>query len=280
MKRIDLHVHSTYSDGTLTPTELVELAHSRKIKAMAISDHDSIDGLVEGREAAKKYNIRFINAIELSSFVDEREVHILAYFFHNELDSLARELSDIKQQREDRNKEMASRFSRYGVEITYNDIIHASGGNVITRAHFAKVLTEKKYTDTFEQAFKKYLLPDSPSSVYVERLRLAPEKTLKMIQASNGISVLAHPIRYGLDIRGIERLIIKLSNMGLNGIEAQYSSYNKINEIELTNLAKKYNLKITGGSDFHGAIKPHINLGDGTEKTIIPYAILDKLEQH
>ena len=278
MERIDLHTHSTYSDGTLTPTELLELAYKKKIKALAISDHDSIDGLAEGREAAKNYNIRFINAIELSAFVDEQEIHILAYFFHDQLEAIAKSLDKIKSQREERNKEMASQFAKHGLDINYNDITNTGNGNVITRAHFAKVLLEKNYVQTFDEAFKKYLSANSPHSVYVERVRMSAKDAISLIRSARGIPVLAHPVRYGLDIRGIESLIIQLSAVGLLGVEAQYSTYNKINELEITNLAKKYKLKITGGSDFHGDIKPHIQLGDGTDKTIIPYSILENLE--
>ena len=278
MERIDLHVHSTYSDGTLTPTELIQLAHIRNIKAIALSDHDSICGLAEGRAAAQTYGIRFINAIELSSFVGHQEIHILGYFFHNDLSSLESFLSEVREQREKRNKEMATRFSQYGLDISYHDVVKASSGNVITRAHFARALIEKNYVGSVNEAFKRYLSPHSHSSVYVERTRIPSKTTLDIIKAANGISVLAHPIRYGLDSRGVERLVSTLSEQGLQGIEAQYSSYNKLNELELTHLAKTHHLKITGGSDFHGDIKPHIALGDGTEKTMIPYALLDALE--
>lgn len=280
MKRIDLHVHSNYSDGSLSPRRLVSLAKERGIAAFALTDHDTFGGLYDCKRAAEEMEVELVFGIELSASFNDIEIHILGYFFHNDFEKLAplqNMLDDIKVSREKRNKEMIERLKAKNIAIDYEELFSVAGGGTITRAHFAFLLVQNGFAKDFNAAFKNYLTKGCET--YIPRERVAPQELFKAIKKSGGISVLAHPTLYGLSREGIENLAASLAAIGLDGIETVYSRYNKLHEQEIKRMAAKYHLRMSGGSDFHGALKPDISMGDGTDKTAIPYDILEELRK-
>ncbi len=272
---IDLHCHTTCSDGTLTPKELIQLAKAKKISVISITDHDTVDGLEEGKKEADKLGITFLNGIELAgSFKNEEEIHILGYDFEiNE--ELLNTLSFMVKERVKRNQKMIKLFQENEINITLEDLEAISGKKIISRAHFAEVLTSKGYTKSREEAFKKYLNPGCPT--YIPRQYFTPKQCIDIIHKANGKAVLAHPTLYNLGFEEIKNLIIDLKEKGLDGVEVKHSTYSYEQEAFLTNFVKKQSLILTGGSDFHGSIKKGLSLGSGYGTLVVPYRFYESL---
>lgn len=276
MNKIDLHTHSNYSDGTFSPKELVEYAKVKKLKAIAITDHDTIKGLEEGEAVAKEVGIEFINGVELSIGINSKEYHMLGLMFDRNTKDLENMLKTLQEHRIERNKEMVMLFKKNNINIEYQELQDLSQGSIITRAHFSQLLIKKGYAKSTKHCFERYLSPNSKT--YIKRNTFNAEHVIETIHKAQGISILAHPYRYKLNTSEIEELVVKLKNIGLDGIEAIYSSHNPNEESFLRNLSYKYNLKISGGSDFHGLNKPDIDLGVGFGKLNVPIDILEKLK--
>lgn len=281
MDYIDLHVHSNASDGTLTPTEVVERAIQNGLSAFALTDHDTIDGVKEAMAAAKIATaagkpIRVIAGTEISAEYKHRDIHILGLFINHEKKEFGEFLNRAKLGRVNRNKKMVQNLRDAGLDITLEDMLKENEDAVITRAHFAKQLVAIGAVKTKEDAFRRYL--DSNTPYYVPREFFTPEEAIQMIHNAGGIASLAHPLLYKLTRSEVEKLVVYLKSFGLDALETYYSSHTEADEYFVRNLARKQGLKMTGGSDFHGANKPDIELGSGRGRLKIPASLLDTLD--
>ncbi|BCN29917.1 PHP domain-containing protein [Anaeromicropila herbilytica] len=283
MKYIDLHVHSNVSDGTLTPKEVVEKAVKMNLAAFALTDHDTVMRISEALNAVKEYqnngiDLELIPGVEISVAYKSKDIHMLGLFLDYQNETLISELQAVVNDRENRNIKMIANLQNAGIDITLEKLVESEGDSIITRAHFAKYLLEHSYVKSREEAFKKYLGEDGP--YYVPRKFITPEKGIELIKAAGGIPVLAHPLLYKLPPKELDSLISRLKNAGLVGIETIYSANVDFDESYVRKLANKYDLLITGGSDFHGANKPLIEMGIGKGNLRIPYSILEKLKEY
>lgn len=260
-KLTDLHVHSNISDGTFSPSEVVKLAADRGVGVMALTDHDTVEGVKEAGTAAKECGIVFIPGIEISAGFKDRDVHILGYF----VDPDSKDFLDILKaawvKREERNVKIAERFARFGITLDIDAIKKISGSSVITRAHFARWLVENGHCRSNSEVFDRYLGNDKPC--YVPRDYMTRETAIRAITAAGGIPVLAHPMLYGLNLKETDALVGELCEMGLKGIETYYSSNMGFDEDNVRGLALKHGLIMTGGTDFHGSNKPGLEIGTG-----------------
>ncbi len=274
-KLIDLHVHSSASDGTLTPEQVVRLAYDKGLSAIALTDHDTVMGVQEAMSVPLP--IEVIPGIELSAGYGEGDIHILGLYVDYKSEKLISISENVIKERDWRNKKMAENLAEAGIDITVDKIREIAGADgVITRAHFARFLVDNKYVRNKNEAFAKYLATDTP--YFVKRRYLSPEECIEVILESGGIPVLAHPVLYKLPHTELEELIRRLKLSGLSGIEAIYSTYTPEEEEYVRTLADRFELKITGGSDFHGSNKPDINIGSGRGNLAIPYSLLEHLK--
>lgn len=277
MDYIDLHVHSNASDGTLSPREVVELAVAGGLKAIALTDHDTLDGIPEAESAAQAANlqgniIQIIPGVELSVSYRQRDIHILGLYLDLKNEALNNALYNAKQNREKRNEKMANKLQTAGIDISVEKMRTTEGQAVLTRAHFAKYLVEHGYSKNSQEAFNNYLNSNSP--YYVPREYLSPKEAISLIHGAGGVAILAHPLLYKYTLTEVEQLVSYLVGFDLDGIEAIYSSNSGFDEGRMRHLANKYNLIISGGSDFHGANKPDLNLGTGRGNLKVPYKVL------
>ena len=277
---IDLHIHSTASDGTLTPTEIVQSAlKSTKSEkdpiVIALTDHDTVAGVSEFLKEAKKYKERVtaIPGVEISTNYHGVEIHILGYNVDPENKELLEQLKICRESRDGRNEKIISRLQAEGFQITMEDIKPEDPNETIARPHIAKQLMKKKYVSSVKEAFDKYLAEGR--SCYVERIMPTPQEAIALIRNSGGIPVLAHLMYYKkLNAAEKEVLVSELKEAGLEGIEAYYNTYTPVEEEYVSSLAKQNALLLTGGTDFHGQNKPHISLFTGQGNMEVPEAIL------
>lgn len=280
MKYIDLHVHSTVSDGTVTPTELVHLASKEGLSAFALTDHDTIRGVPEALTAASQlrsqgFDIHVIPGVEVSAAFKSSDIHILGLNVDYTNALLTNALADAEKERDSRNMKMAENLAAAGLDITYEAVQAIDPKAIITRAHFAKYLVQKGYASDNNDAFKKYLHNKSP--YYVSRNYISPEEVISLILHAGGIPVLAHPLLYHLEESELKRLLLRLKEAGLKGLEAIYTCNSHQDDIFVRQLARQNGLLISGGSDFHGVNKPDIMLGRGKGNLKIPFNLLEEL---
>ncbi len=282
MKYIDLHVHSNVSDGTLTPSELVDEAIKNNLSAFALTDHDTTKGVSEALEAAKKATLKgtpieVVPGVEISAAYKNKDIHILGLFLDIEYEPLQIALDQAIQNRDLRNQKMAQNLKNGGLDIDYETLCsHFPPGTVLTRAHFAKYLYETGQVRSMNSAFDIYLNSDGP--YYVPREYISPENAISLIKRAGGIPVLAHPLVYHIPEAQLDALIQRLKDAGLMGLEVFYSANTGFDEGIVRRYANKYDLVMTGGSDFHGANKPQISMGTGRGNLKIPYSVLEKLK--
>lgn len=275
---IDLHVHSTYSDGTFTVQELVDYAVEKGLKAIALTDHDTVDGLDEIREYAKGKDIEIVPGIEFSTDLDGKDIHILGYYMDYKSEKLLGRIKEFVASRNRRNVKMCGKLAEAGCPFTYEEISERFKGAVVTRAHFAAYLIEKGYVKSREEAFERYI-GDKARCYVPQDTKITPFEAVKLISEVGGIPVLAHPFQYKMSDARLSQFVGELKEAGLIGIETIYSKYTAGEIRQLKSLAKQYDLLITGGSDFHGANKPKIDLGTGHGSLEIPDEILDNLKK-
>ncbi|RCW79016.1 hypothetical protein DER71_1444 [Halanaerobium sp. DL-01] len=259
--KIDLHMHSTYSDGTLNPEELVKKSAERGLEAISLTDHDTTAGTAEAAEVAQKNDIEFVPGIEISTYRGEAEYHILGYFIDVENKELQKLSEDIIQSRIDRTKKIINKLSEMGYQLDYEDIKEYASGVSVGRPHIARALVKKSYIEEIDDAFTDELIGGG-SPAYVEKEKVKPETAIKTILKSGGIPVIAHPflINHGdpLEKKDIE----KLKQAGLKGIEVYQSKHDEVNTLRYKKIAEELNLLITGGSDYHGDNSPGIMPGE------------------
>lgn len=275
MKYVDLHVHSNASDGTLSPSEVVELALKKDLAAIALSDHDTVKGVPEAVKAAEGTSLDVIPATELSCYYNKIEIHVVGLFVDHQNPDFLAELDRLEAARMQRNLDMIELFRKDGIGISLEELQAGNPGSVITRAHFARVLTEKGYCKDKNTAFKRYVGVGCP--YYLPKPQVTPELSLPLITQAGGIPILAHPNLYNMGWNEIETLVQTLLPLGLKGIEAYHSSQNISQSDKLRSMAAKYHLVVSGGSDFHGANKPDIDLGIGRGNLHITEAVLDRI---
>jgi len=277
---IDLHAHSTASDGTYSPAEVAELAKKLGLSAIALTDHDTIDGLDEFQKTGNALGIETIPGIEFAALWEKHhrpEIHLVGLGFDPAHPALLSRMQEIRQSRDLRNNKMCEKLSSIGLHITIEEVAANAGGEIITRAHFANVLLQKGYIAKKEDAFSRYISPGLPG--YVEREFLTPALCIQTIKEAGGAAVLAHPTLYGLGLEQLEELCEELIPYGLDGIECQYSTYSPAETKAITALAEKMDLLPSGGSDFHGKNKPNIHLGSGKSNLAIPYGFWEELKK-
>ncbi|MFN3505081.1 MAG: PHP domain-containing protein [Caldimicrobium sp.] len=272
---IDLHTHSTASDGTFSPKELVYLAKKEGLQALALTDHDTTLGLEEAYYTAEDLKLPFLCGVEISvKFDGPGHFHLLGYFLTPKLDFLQETLKELHIAREKRNLQMIEKLKNLGIEITLEEVGSIAQGE-IGRPHFARLLVEKGVVKSFEEAFEKYLRKGAPA--YVPKAILDPQVALEKILHSGGIPVLAHPITLKLKRDELIKYLENLVELGIKGVEVFYSEHNKDFTQFLFEKAKYFKLLITGGSDFHGVNKPDIKLGKGFGNLSIPYEYFEEL---
>lgn len=272
---IDLHVHSTSSDGTFTPSELVSYGIKKGLKAFALTDHDTTDGIREAQEAACGTRLTVIPGIELSTAWQNKDIHILGLNIEPENVRFQNRLRDFQQERDKRNMKIIRKMQEQGLQISYREMMNNFPDSIWTRAHFARFLTDTGQVHTIAEAFSRFLGDHAPC--FVPREKVTPFQAIGLIHEGGGKAVLAHPLLYHMTPEQLEELTALLVKNGLDGIEAIYSSNRGMDETNMRRLARKYNLFITGGSDFHGSNKPSIDMGCGKGNLKIPAELLKNL---
>lgn len=277
MGAIDLHVHSLRSDGSLSPKELVDYAVEKGLKAMAITDHDTVDAIDEMLEYAKDKPIEIIPGIEYSTEYNKKDVHIVGLFINHKSPVFVKYLENFKQSRLNRNYKLCSNLQKAGIDIEYDKLVDMFPKAVITRAHYAKYLLNEGYVKSINEAFDRYVGDHTP--YFVHREKITPQEVIKVTLQAGGIPVLAHPILYGMGKEQLEILVSTLKNYGLMGMETIYSTYTPSEERQMKALAKKNGLLQSGGSDFHGANKPKLDLATGYGRLYIDEEILTNMKK-
>ncbi len=268
MKYADLHVHTAESDGTLTPKQLVREALSRGLSAIAIVDHDTVGGIPEAEVAAQGADLEVIAGIELTAQYEGQEIHILGYFLDLQNKALLEKLNLVQLNRIERVHKIVNNLEQQGVKLNAQDVFDISGKGTVGRMHIARALVKGGWVTTTAEAFRKYIGDKSPA--YVLGFSLSPVEAINLIKGAGGVAVLAHPY-----ILHDDALITELAGYGLQGIEVYYPEHSQSMVNFYLDLAKKLNLLVTGGSDFHGSVKPDIKLG----AIKIPIELVEKLRQ-
>lgn len=276
LKYIDLHTHTTASDGSMTPAELVRHAYNKGLAAVAVTDHDTVGGIDQALEEGKRLGIEVIAGVEIS--VDfSTEMHLLGYFLNSHCEPILKTLEDLRERREKRNPRIVNKLNELGFDITMEEVISKAAGGNAGRPHIARVMTEKGYVNNMDEAFEKYLGSGRPA--YFKKDKLLPQEGIAEITRSGGVPVLAHPFFIGLPYGQLEQLVKELAGYGLKGIEAYYSWHTEEQTSSLLRIAQKHGLLVTGGSDFHGSFKPDIEIGTGKGTLKVPYSLLAALKQ-
>ncbi|MFH2043750.1 MAG: PHP domain-containing protein [Pseudomonadota bacterium] len=280
-RSIDLHIHSNASDGTFSPQEIIALAQRLRLSAIAITDHDTIDGSKEAIVSGIPSELNFLTGVELSaepplSFQFSGSFHILGYSFRTDDHTLNNTLHTLKAARKNRNPKIIELLNNLGFDITIEEVIALAGEGQIGRPHIATLMMKKGFVESISKAFDKYLGRGKPA--YVDKYRLECSKALEMITGAGGVPVIAHPSLFTIgEGKNFEDLIAVLKDMGLKGIEAYYPEHSKDKISYYVEIAKKHGLLLTGGTDFHGSLKPDISMGSGRGDFHVPYLLYENL---
>ncbi len=307
MLAVDLHVHSNRSDGSFTPTQLVDYACEKGLAAFALTDHDTIDGLeeaeryadmlrrdragdaagVEGQNAAP-WAKRLINdsgaavpevipGIEFSTEYQGHDIHVLGLYIDYHNSAFVQKLRDFVDSRTLRNRKMCRLLTEAGLPVAYEALLAEFPDAVITRAHYAKYMLNHGYVKSMSDAFDRYIGDHCPC--FVPREKVTPVDAVQLILSAGGIPILAHPVLYHMSDEDLDTLTVLLAEAGLVALEAIYSTYTAFDERKMRALARKYNLLVSGGSDFHGANKPGLDLGTGYGSLYVPYSVLRDIKE-
>lgn len=277
MSRIDLHLHTTHSDGSFSTGEVMAFAKQAGLKALAITDHDIIDGIPEATAIGKELEIEVVPGVEISSRLGESELHILGYFLNWTDPLLAQRLSTLRDSRHLRNPKIVQRLNELGIPITYEEVRALAGTESVGRPHIARLLMEKKFVTSAKEAFDRYLANGRPA--FVDRELPEPAEAVRWIREAGGVPVLAHPTWVRTSAEGLRVLVRELKAAGLGGIEVHYSTHTPSQTTEYLDLAKQCDLLVTGGSDFHGVTKPDIEVGIGRGQLKVSEKLLDPLRK-
>ncbi len=275
---IDLHTHSTVSDGSDAPERIVDLAAEAGCSALALTDHDSLAGVGPARRRAAEVGVTFVSGCEVSCRpVGPGGMHVLVYFVEEDGSPLHEELGRLRQDRRSRNLALAERLVTLGLPVTYDQVVAIAGGEGgIGRPHFATALVDAGAAESIDDAFDRYLANDRPA--YVPKSRLSGPEVAGLARESGGVAVLAHPYSLGLAGPELARVVGGLAQSGFGGIEALYGRYSPRQRTELGHLARRFDLVATGGSDHHGTIKPDLRVGTGQGDLKVPDKVLGLLD--
>ncbi len=276
MKRIDLHIHTTASDGTFTPEEVVREASRLGLAAVAITDHDTAAGYLAAAAEGERCGLEVVPGIEISTKF-HASVHVLGYEIDPRSDALDEVLDWMHRDREERNVKLCEMLRGRGVDID-NERMHERFGTFIGRPHFAEIMVENGIAADMQDALDNLLAKGKP--YFIPRSFLPLDRSIELIRRAGGTAVLAHPFQYRLDDAQLRELIEYCLRYGLEGLECRYTGYDAERVAYLEALAEEYGLLKTGGSDFHGELKPDIRLGEGRGELEVPYAWLEALREH
>jgi len=281
---IDLHIHTTASDGTFTPEQVVSHAHQLKLKAIAITDHDTLAGSKEALGSGIPPSLGFLTGVEISSnpppfYPGSGSFHLLGYSIRLDDPKLNRTLEKLQQARKNRNPAIINRLNELGISITLDEVRREAGEGQLGRPHIAQLMVKKRAVASIDEAFDRFLGTGKPA--YVDKQRVECFEAIEIILAAGGVPVLAHPglLDYKTDNQ-LDELIGELKKAGIQGVEVYYSGHTPDQTRLYAELAKRHDLLMTGGSDFHGTIQPQIEMGSGQGDLIVPYELFEKLIPH
>ncbi len=268
---IDLHIHTTFSDGTYTPSEIIDMSLKKGLKIISITDHDTLEGIISANERAEKERIKIIPGIEFSTDYDGKEIHILGYFIDVKNEKLNIRLKELKKDREERTLKILEKLKGYRINITMDDIQKEVTGNLISRTHIASAMYKKGYVFSRKEAFLRYI--GAGGAAYVQKENISPGEAVRIIKESGGLAFLAHPkfIPYGE--KKIKELIQELKKDGLDGIEVYYYGHEKKDIEYYKRIAEEFGLIMSGGSDFHGGNREEVELGE----VFVPDEVYEKM---
>ncbi len=275
MSEIDLHIHSTASDGTFTPRELVSYAGKKGLRAIALTDHDTTGGLEEALVAGRDLNLEVIPGCELSVEYPGL-MDILGFWLKPGAPALNRALKELREKRNARNEIIIEKLQKNGVDITYDEVRQLAGKASIGRPHISRVLMNKGVVSSVQESFNRYL--GSTGAAYVPKQKFSPEKAISVLKDEGALVVLAHPCSLGIIGRDLYQELTRLKDLGLDGMEVFYPEHNRAQTEHYASMCRKLDLLPTGGSDFHGTVKPEIDLGSGKGNLNLSYSILQALK--
>ena len=277
IRRCDLHMHTVHSDGTLTPTALIELAKKQGLSCVALTDHDTLSGVEEAQTAGRRVGVEVIAGVEISAICEPGTMHILGYFIDPASKQLQEKLEEIQEARRQRNPMIIEKLRALGIDITLEEVERESGGDQVGRPHFAKVLIQKGRVKNFEEAFDLYLAKGCPA--YVDKRKFTSRDSIQMIEEAGGIASLAHPKTLKLENKEFEEKLDELKSEGLKGLEVYSSCQSRDEAARFKKTADRLGLFVTGGSDFHGANRPQVQLGWMGDGASIPYDMIDGMKK-
>jgi len=263
--RVDLHLHTTASDGQFSPAEVVRQAIALGMTVIAVTDHDTTEGIAEARETARGSALEVIPGVEISTDVADSEIHILGYYINDQDAQLRRELEVFRKSRVNRAQGMVDKLTRLGLPLEWDSVRQIAGEAAVGRPHVARAMLQRGYVSSMDEAFHLYIGRNGPA--YVERYKLTPVEALKIILAADGLPVLAHPLQS-------TDLVPQLAKSGLVGLEAYYTGYTPEDTRHLLDLAAQYGLLVTGGSDFHGQ---NTGAGSALGEVVVPQILPQRL---
>lgn len=280
---IDLHIHSTASDGSMSPKEILDQAKGLRLGAISIVDHDTIEGSRAAIAAGIPAGLKFLTGVEISAnpppgIPCSGSFHILGYRIRLDDPVLNHTLKTLQKARKDRNPRIIRRLNRLGLDITLEDVINETEDGQLGRPHIARCMVAKGYSGTINEAFDIYL--GKGQAAYVDKYRVECARAMEIILEAGGVPVLAHP--FLVQLKGdhdLEQLIVTLQSMGLRGLEVYYPEHPAEHTAYYAGLAKRHGLLMTGGTDFHGSLKPSIKMGSGTGELSIPYGLYEQIVQ-
>lgn len=275
MDLIDLHTHSTASDGTDSPSEVVRLAKAAGLSAIALTDHDTVDGLEEAEAAGAACGLPVVRGCELASQTPYGEAHIVGLWLPKDISPLQDVLDEMLRNREQRNRDIVQKINELGMEMSYDEVLEESRGGSVGRPHIAAVMLKRKYVSSIREAFNKYMGKNGPA--FVARKVLEPQAAVRLLREIGATPVLAHPGLIGCPYAWLADFVRSLTEAGLTAIEAYHSEHSAAQTREAVELAAANGLDLSGGSDYHGRAKPGISLGTGRGGLRVPAYLLEKL---
>lgn len=273
---VDLHIHSHFSDGTQPPEEIVRFAKNQGILAISITDHDTVSGTDNAISAGEKYGLEVFPGVEVSSYLDDISLHILGYCMNYKDPNLLSSLQKLQEARETRNSEILERLQKNGVQIQEAELRSVSCNGQTGRPHFAKLLVEKGVVRDMREAFDLYLKKGCPA--YVPRFIFSALEAIDIIRGAGGYAVLAHPVQIDSTLELLPDILMELVPHGLSGIELNYPTHSDRAKKKIRRLSRKYDLLYTGGSDYHGEMRPGTSMAKG-KKMMIPDEVLAQLRK-
>lgn len=274
-KTIDLHTHTTASDGSYTPSELIFLVKKAGLSAVAITDHDTINGVEEAQRVGSNLGIEVVPGVEISVGLKDN-IHILGLLIDHKNNHLNKTLDNLKLEREERNKQMIKNLQSLGFSVSYEEIRQKTGAKNMGRLHVAKTMEDKGFVSDYREAFQNYL--SFGGKAYVPRKKLTEKEGIHTILHAGGIPILAHINYLKQSKYELDETLTRLKNLGLKGIEAYYSGYDEQTELLANHLAEKLDLLKSGGTDFHGTHRKGVQLGTGKGNMCVPYELLQKMK--